>query len=77
MFDVYIILKENEMKDKLIKIREAAEMLSVHTNTLREWDKAGKLKAVKTPGGQRRYLLSNIIKIMQGKYDYDKENSEG
>ena len=50
---------------KLIKISEAAELLNVHPNTLRKWDKKGILKAVRF--GQRkdrRYRKKDIIKIM-------------
>lgn len=33
-------------KIKLLKIREVAEILGVNPETLRRWDKSGKLKAV-------------------------------
>jgi len=31
---------------KLLKIREAAEILNVNPETLRRWDRSGKLKAI-------------------------------
>jgi excisionase family DNA binding protein len=45
---------------KLLSIGKTAEVLGVHIDTLREWDKEGKLVPVKTFGGHRRYKLSDI-----------------
>ena len=49
----------NECK-KLLSIGKTAEVLGVHIDTLREWDKEGKLVPVKTPGNHRRYKMSDI-----------------
>jgi predicted site-specific integrase-resolvase len=35
-------------------------MLGVHSETLRRWERIGKIKCERTPGGTRRYLLSDI-----------------
>jgi len=52
-------------KIKLLKIREAAEMLSVNPETLRRWDRSGKLKAIIiSKRGDRRYREEDIIKLM-------------
>ncbi len=53
----------------LISIKKAAEMLGVTTTTLRNWDKQGKLKALRTPGNARRYeeeQIQNFINNMKG-----------
>lgn len=50
--------------DKLLTIREASEKLAVSIRTLRLWDKIGKLKAIKTLGGHRRYLESVVEELM-------------
>ena len=47
---------------KIINIQQAAEALGVTAQTLRNWDKQGKLKPVRTLGGHRRYRLENIEK---------------
>lgn len=53
-------------KIKLLRIREAAEMLGVNPETLRRWDKAGKLPAVKvSERGDRRYKLEDILKFVE------------
>lgn len=45
------------MKDhsNLINVSKAAKILGVSLDTLRRWDKSGKLIAERTQGGQRRY----------------------
>lgn len=45
------------MSKKHVTPAQAAEYLGVHVGTLRRWENEGKIKAVKTPGGQRRYVL--------------------
>ena len=50
---------------KLISPSKAASSLGVNTNTLRNWDIEGKICAIKTLGGHRRYCLEDIEKILQ------------
>ena len=53
---------------KLLTIRQAAEVLNVHVETLRRWDKSGKLKATRiNERGDRRYKPEDLEKIVQGK----------
>lgn len=54
--------------NKLIAIKEAAELLGVDPKTLRRWESDGKISPQKTIGGHRRYLLSEI-EAMQGVED--------
>lgn len=49
------------MEEKLYNIAEAAEMLGVSKNTLRNWDKSGVFKPVLTYGNHRRYKMSDIL----------------
>ena len=51
---------------KLLKIREAAEILNVNPETLRRWDRSGKLKAIIiSKRGDRRYKEEDILNIMK------------
>lgn len=43
-----------------INTKAACSRLGVHPNTLRNWDKEGKIKTIRTPGGNRLYDLSSI-----------------
>lgn len=52
------------MKTEKIRLSKAAEMLNVTPQTLRNWDKSGKLHARRTPGGQRYYELSDLQKFI-------------
>ena len=44
---------------RMLSIKETASYLNVSQDTLRKWDRAGKLKPLKTPGGHRRFECSN------------------
>jgi len=48
------------MPDRLLTISETAELLGVGISTLRHWDDTGQIVAMRTPGGHRRYRLSDI-----------------
>ena len=45
---------------KYLTPKEAAAILNVSTESIRNWTKAGKLKAVTTLGGHRRFLVDEI-----------------
>lgn len=47
------------------RIGEAAKYLGVSIWTLRRWDKSGKLKAVVSPGKQRRYKKEDLDEILK------------
>lgn len=57
-----------DKKDVLINLSQAAELLGVHKETLRRWDRKGVLKAVKIgPRKDRRYKKSDIQKFINQK----------
>jgi putative resolvase len=45
---------------KLIPISEAAKLLAVHADTLRRWEREGKIKPRRTSGNLRRYDIADI-----------------
>ncbi|MDJ0690548.1 MAG: IS607 family transposase [Xenococcaceae cyanobacterium MO_188.B32] len=45
-----------------LSISEAAYLLGVSTDTLRRWEKEGKITSSRTEGGHRRYDLTSILK---------------
>lgn len=58
--------KTKDELPKLLTIRQAAEILNVHVETLRRWDKSGKLKAIKfNDRGDRRYKPEDIEKLIK------------
>lgn len=53
-------IKHFGMPERLYTIAEAKLLLGVHTRTIQKWDKAGKIRAVRTLGGRRRIPESEI-----------------
>lgn len=52
-----------------LTISQASELLQVHANTLRNWDKQGVLKANRIGvRGVRRYKREELIKFMEQKW---------
>ncbi|MGN1392557.1 MAG: IS607 family transposase [Succinivibrionaceae bacterium] len=50
--------------NKIISIGQAAKILGVHVQTLRNWERAGRLVPDSvSPGGTRRYNLDKIVSI--------------
>ncbi len=48
------------MKDRIFSISKAARYLDVFPLTLRNWEKKGKIRAFRTPGGHRRFRKSDL-----------------
>ena len=46
-----------------VSSKEASEKLGVHFQTLRNWDREGKIKTIRSPGGKRFY----DVKVFQKK----------
>jgi len=60
--------KTKDELPKLLTIRQVAEVLNVHVETLRRWDKSGKLKAIiVNERGDRRYDPKDIETILKNK----------
>jgi len=56
-------MKKNQLQE-LLTLSEACQILKVHPNTLRQWDKKGILKAVRFgQRGDRRYRKEDILKL--------------
>lgn len=52
--------------DRLMKVKEAADMLGVASITLRQWIQHGKIESVKVQGS-RRIKESVVKELMHGK----------
>lgn len=51
---------------ELLTIKQASSLLNVHPNTLRNWDKQGRLKSIRIGSrGDRRFAKSIIQNIYQ------------
>jgi len=54
-----------ESNSKLLSPKQAAKILMVSPITVRQWAQKGKLKALTTAGGHRRFLLKDIEDFIQ------------
>lgn len=55
--------------EELVTLREASQILKVHPNTLRLWDKKGILKAVRFGARKdRKYKKKDILKLIEQNY---------
>lgn len=57
-----------EQVPELLTLQEACDLLKVHPNTLREWDRNGTLPAIRIGAKRvRRYKKEDIIKYLQSR----------
>ena len=64
MYDILVYMSN------LIPISKAAKILGVSEITLRRWDEDGRLVAIKTEGGHRRYDLTKIKPETVHRFDF-------
>ena len=44
---------------------EAAKLIGVSIDTLKRWEKAGRIKASRTPSGHRRFTRSDVLALLE------------
>lgn len=60
-------MSQKELPEYLT-LKQACELLQVHPNTLRNWDKKGILKAIRIGERKlRRYRREDLMKLMEHK----------
>ena len=74
--EIYFLqgLLKSQTSNSTFSILEAAKLLGVSLNTLRRWEKDGLIKGERTPGGHRRYSLSEIEKVKISVKKYQPRN---
>ena len=53
-------------EEQYLSLGEAAEKLDVHSSTIRRWANSGALTSTRTPGGHRRFALTDIRRMAKG-----------
>lgn len=48
---------------QLMQVRQAAQALGVHENTIRRWEERGLLHAVRLPSGVRRFRPDDVERV--------------
>ena len=59
-----------EDKAKWMSIGEAAEFLGVSRDTLRRWEKKGKIQPVRSPTNRRYYTEKHLEEVMAGRFEH-------
>ena len=57
------------------RIGEAAAMLSVRVETLRRWEREGKLSTTRTSGGQRLVPASEVARLLSNRREHPRVTS--
>jgi excisionase family DNA binding protein len=50
---------------QLMQVRQAAQTLGVHENTIRRWEERGLLHAVRLPSGVRRFRPEDVERVRE------------
>ncbi|HEV3002585.1 MAG TPA: MerR family DNA-binding transcriptional regulator [Solirubrobacteraceae bacterium] len=58
----------------LLQVRTAARELGVHENTLRRWESAGFIRAVRLPSGVRRFRADDVARLRDEMYAAPEEH---
>ncbi|MFD0557955.1 excisionase family DNA binding protein [Stackebrandtia endophytica] len=62
--------------EQLLTPAEVASMFRVDPKTVTRWAKAGKLSAIRTLGGHRRYRESEVRDLLQDQIPAQRESIE-
>ena len=52
----------NLLTEEYMTPKKASETIGVHFQTLRNWEKEGKIEAIRTPGKKRYYNVKKFLK---------------
>lgn len=55
----------NHSDSEYLTPAEVARLFRVDPKTVTRWGHAGTLKSIRTPGGHRRYLKSDVMKWLE------------
>ena len=62
--------------EKFVTPKVACQMLGVHYQTLRNWDKKGQIETMRTPGNKRMYNVKKYLKDHKEHSEDDESKSE-
>ncbi|MFC1653607.1 MerR family DNA-binding transcriptional regulator, partial [Patescibacteria group bacterium] len=63
-FDDLVLLQQTTSNQKrTYSISETSKILQVSIDTIRRWEKAGKIQSIRTPGGHRRFTHKEVDKV--------------
>lgn len=66
-------MQEDQDKKSLLTIGDAAEYLGISIDTLRRWEKKGRIEPLRSPGGHRYYKKDDLDNLFGKKYVREEE----
>jgi excisionase family DNA binding protein len=67
-------MTNDDHMDDMLTVREVAQLLHVHPNTLRRWCNSGRIKAYRiTPRGDRRFKREEIARFL-AQFNSDRDS---
>ena len=48
-----------------LSLKEASELLGIHFTTLRKWADDGEIRVFRTPGGHRRFSVTDLRRFLE------------
>lgn len=67
----YDLTNSMQKQRRLLSIGEASEYLNVSIDTLRRWEKRGKIESLRSPGNHRYFSIEDLDKLFGKKYQHD------
>jgi len=61
--------EEDDMAEKLLTPGEVAALFKVNPKTVTRWARAGKITAIRTIGGHRRFRADEVQAFLDGELD--------
>lgn len=61
---------------EIVRIGEAARILGVSIETLRNWDRSDKFKPIRTPAGHRMYRTSELQRLLESQSEEAGEEAQ-
>jgi len=65
-------MNDQDIITKRLSIGEASEYLGVSIDTLRRWEKKGRINPLRSPGGHRYYTQTDLDNLFNKKYTRDE-----
>lgn len=66
MTQIGTLVGRNDKDEELLTPSEVAKLFRVDPKTVTRWAKAGKLSAIRTLGGHRRYSEAEVRSLLNG-----------
>ena len=60
-----MVMQDRTDPDALLTPSEVAEMFRVNPKTVTRWARAGKISAIRTLGGHRRFRANEILRYLE------------